>query len=226
MQNKNKTCLIVMPTNHNQDISLTLKVSTLIDITKEFEKEKVDFKIATYRGNKPFLNFENDDKNRKWVEKNEDILLNVLNIDNITPSKFDGIFIPSYLYIYEELKINDQSLCRIMSQFHEANKIICTLGHSSFVLCKCSNSEEGSWPYIGYNITGYSLNNLMRDNLFSSVPYVLEELIMLQGGNFVGSTEGSASDDVLVVSDRNIVTGLDDNSLSLCLHNLIKKMYN
>jgi putative intracellular protease/amidase len=224
MQNKNKTCLIIMPTNHNQDISLTLKVSTLIDIIREFEKEKVEIKIATYRGNKPFLNFENDEKNRKWVEKNEDILLNVLNIDNITSSKFDGILIPNYLYIYEELKINDHSLTRIIAQFHEANKVICTLGHSSYVLCKCLIPEEGTWPFIGYNLTGYSLNNLMRDNLFGNVHYVLEELIMLQGGNFVSSNEGGAADDVLVVSDRNLVTGMDDNSLNQCLHNLIKKI--
>lgn len=222
MNNKNKTCLIIMPTNQNQEISQTLKVSTLMEIFQQFEKEKVEIKIATYRGNKPFLNFENDDKNRKWVEKNEDILLNVLNIDNITPNKFDGILIPNYLYIYDELKINDNSLCKIITQFHKANKIICTLGHSTYALCKSFNEEE--WPFIGYNMTGYSLSNLLQDNMISDVQFIIEEMVMLQGGNFIAPSENKMTDDTLVITDRNLVTGLDDYSLTLCLYNLIKKL--
>jgi putative intracellular protease/amidase len=222
--NKNKTCLLIMPTNHNQDISLTLKVSTLIEIIKELEKEKIEIRIATYRGNKPYLNFENDEKNRKWVEKNEDILLNVSNLDNISPSKFDGVLVPNYLYIYDELKINDHSLCNLLTKFHLANKIICTIGHSTYSLCKCVESEENSWPFIGYNLTGYSLNNIMRENLFGVVPFIIEEMVLLQGANFISSSEASMSDDVLVISDRNIVTGMDDFSLHLCLHNFIKKL--
>jgi hypothetical protein len=62
----------------------------------------------------------------------------------------------------------------------------------------------------------------MRDNLFSSVNFIIEEIIMLQGANFISSD--SLSDDILVISDRNVITGMDDNSLILCLNNLIKKI--
>ena len=47
-------------------------------------------------------------------------------------------------------------------------------------------------------------------------------MIMLQGANFISSD--SLSDDILVISDRNVITGMDDNSLILCLNNLIKKI--
>jgi hypothetical protein len=47
---KNKTCLVIMPTNHGQDISSTLRLTVFIEIVKEFEKEKIEMKIATYRG--------------------------------------------------------------------------------------------------------------------------------------------------------------------------------
>ncbi len=239
MDHKKKTCLIVVPTNHNQDISLTLKISTLTEIIKEFDNEKIELKIATYRGNKPFLNFENEDKNRKWVEQNEDLLLNVLNIDNISPGKYDGIVIPNYLFIYDELKISDHSLTKLIAKFHKANKLICAVGHATYALCKCKclNQDEDEyssssgdsqnfqpWSFIGYNLTGFSLNNLMRENLFGTVPYIIEEMVSLQGGNFISSYEGSLSDDIMVISDRNVITAMDDNSLKLCLYNLTKKL--
>jgi putative intracellular protease/amidase len=129
---KNKTCLIILPTSHGQEISSTLRLSILIEIIKEFEKGGLSFKLATYRGNKPYLNFENDEKNRNWAIKNEDILLNVLNIDNISVSKYDGLFIPNYIYIYEELKLKDHNLTKLISQFHNANKAIATIGHSLY----------------------------------------------------------------------------------------------
>jgi hypothetical protein len=78
------------------------------------------------------LNFENDEKNRNWALKNEDILLNVLNIDNISVTKFDAIFIPNYYYIYEELKLKDNNLTKLISQFQIANKLIATIGHSLY----------------------------------------------------------------------------------------------
>ena len=31
-------------------------------------------------------------------------------------------------------------------------------------------------------------------------------------------------DDILIVIDKNIITGLDDNSLSLCISNIAKKV--
>jgi len=224
MLNKNKTCLLILPTNFSQDISQTLKVSMLTDIMKEFEKEKINVKIATYRGNKPYLNYENDEKNRKWAEKNEDLLLNVLNIENISATKFDAIFIPNYLYIYEELKIPDHSLCRVITQFEQLNKIICTIGHSTYALCKCLDPSNNYWPFLGYNITGYSLENILRENLMNVIPFIIEEMVMLQGGNFISSSDTNLADDVLVVADRNLVTGMDDNSLQLCLLNIIKKI--
>lgn len=78
------------------------------------------------------MNFENDEKNRTWASSNEDIFINVLNIDNIIPSKFDGLVIPNYMHIYEELKLGDHLLPKLILQFHQANKIICSIGHGTY----------------------------------------------------------------------------------------------
>ena len=71
-------------------------------------------------------------------------------------------------------------------------------------------------------MTGYSLAHLMKENLFTTLQYICEEMIMLQGGNFININD--MTDDLLVISDRNIITGMDDNSLHLCLNNLIRRL--
>ncbi len=50
--NKSKSILLILPTNHNQEISKTLKLSVFIEIIKTLEKDNIDFKIGTYRGKK------------------------------------------------------------------------------------------------------------------------------------------------------------------------------
>ena len=85
-----------------------------------------------------------------------------------------------------------------------------------------ANDENDSWLFPGYNLTGYSINSMMKENLFSSLPCVVEEIVMLQGGNFISSD--SMVDDVLIISDRNIVTGMDDYSLNLCLSTVLNKL--
>jgi len=50
MSTKTKSILLILPTNHNQEITKTLKLSTLIETIKIMEKASIEFKIATYRG--------------------------------------------------------------------------------------------------------------------------------------------------------------------------------
>jgi hypothetical protein len=71
-------------------------------------------------------------------------------------------------------------------------------------------------------MTGYSLSHLMKESLFTTLQYICEEMVMLQGGNFINVD--NMTDGILVISDRNLVTGIDDNSLQLCLCNLIKRL--
>jgi hypothetical protein len=71
-------------------------------------------------------------------------------------------------------------------------------------------------------MTGFSLNHVMRENLYSKIKFIVEEMVMIQGGNFVGCE--NLSDEILVISDRNVITGMDDNSLQLCLFNFIKRI--
>jgi len=91
-----------------------------------------------------------------------------------------------------------------------------------FISLCLANDDTDAWLFSGYNLTGFSINGIMKENLFSSLPYVIEEIVMLQGGNFISSD--NMVDDILVISDRNIVTGMDDYSLNLCLNTVLSKL--
>jgi hypothetical protein len=82
--------------------------------------------------------------------------------------------------------------------------------------------EGSSWPFVGYNMTGFSIYDMMNENMFNSLLYVVEEIVTLQGGNFLSSN--MMDDDILVVADKNLITGMNDNSLNMCLNNLFAKI--
>lgn len=90
----------------------------------------------------------------------------------------------------------------------------------NFSLTRCF--DDTTWAFIGYNMTGYSIANMMSENLFNSLPHVIEELVLMQSGNFVSSS--LMQDDVVVVADKNLVTAMDDNSLQLVLTTFVKKL--
>ncbi len=218
-------CLIPLPTNRNQDRELTLKIKDLVTIIKELEKEDIQIKFVTYHGEKPYLNFDDSSLIKEFITQHDELLSTVSNIDNAQVDNFDCLIIPSYPYLYEDLKVSDYSLVKLLTQFHSKNKVIMLYEHSTYALCKCKN-EDNSWPFVGYNLTGASVTSIMASDLFDTVP-VCEEEIMLMGGNFVGKEgnyiAGSLNNE-LVVCDKNIITGYDVNSLKMCLANLIQKI--
>ena len=222
---KNKTCLlIVSSTNSTYDTTKNgVKVSNIRELKNEFEKENIELKISTYKGKNAILNFENDEKNRVWVRDNQDLFSSPLSYDSLIneTKKFDGIIVPNFISVYEELKISDNSLTKVLLSFQKSNKIICCIGHSVICLCNCFD-ENNEWPYVNYNITGVSINQVISDSLFGVLPFIVQEQVILQGGNYLG-TENNC-DEQLIVIDKNVITGYDDYSFSLCLLNFINKL--
>ena len=215
-------CLIILPTDHKQERSLTLTIQDLIVIIKQLENDDITIKFVTYHGEKPYLNFDNSSMHKDFIDAHDELLSTVSNIDNVVPDNFDAVIIPSYVYIYEEIKIEDYSIVKLIENFYKKNKKIMAYEHSVYVLCKCV--EEMYWPFIGYSMTGFSIKNAIKMEL--NVP-ICEEEIMLLGGNYVGKERQSEEDNgnnEVVVCDKNIITGYDRNSLKLCLGCLKEKI--
>ena len=117
-------CLIILPTDHKQERSLTLTIQDLIVIIKQLENDDITIKFVTYHGEKPYLNFDNSSMHKDFIDAHDELLSTVSNIDNVVPDNFDAVIIPSYVYIYEELKIEDYSIVKLIENFYKKNKKI------------------------------------------------------------------------------------------------------
>lgn len=214
------TCLIILPTNHNQLSTTSLKIEDLIIIINQLEQNDFDIKFATYQGHKPFLNFENSSLYKEWLDKHDELISTVLNIKNINTNLYDCLILPSYPHLYAEMKIDDYDIINVVKAFHKDNKMILAYEHSVYVLCKCfEDKNESKWCFNGFNMTGLSIRNSIYNDIYTygEIP---EELITLQGGKYI---EAKGKGD-LIISDKNIITLYDNSSLKLGMILLINKV--
>lgn len=224
--NKHKV-LIILPTNHNQQLNETLKISDLIKIINPLEQGDIIIKLATYRGEKPLFNYEEGTRNnnKDWINQHDELLSSVSNIDNINSDNLDAVIIPSYLYIYQELLINDYNLVKLINSFINKDKIVFTYSHSTYVLSKCyDKSNKDIWPLVGYNICGISLEKSLLYQEEYHIP-ICEEEICSMGGNYI-KNEDSNNNKEIFCYDKGLLTGCDDNCIQIMINCLIYKLNN
>lgn len=224
-QTKNKI-LIILPTNHNQSRNETLKITELMGIIQPLEKENFSIKLATYRGEKPFFNFEGSESYKEWLSAHDEQLSMVSNIDNINSDIFDAVIIPSYLYIYKEIEITDYNLVSVINSFVLKDKIVVVYEHSSYVLTKCTSGDLNAWPLIGYNISGISFEKSLLLQEEYQIPNCEEEITLL-GGNYLKNEGGNRGENKEIFCfDKGILSGSDGNSLKMMMICLISKLNN
>ncbi|XP_048663585.1 glutamine amidotransferase-like class 1 domain-containing protein 1 [Marmota marmota marmota] len=93
---------------------------------------------------------------------------------------------------------------------------ICAIGHGVAALC-CATSEDRSWVFHGYSLTGPSVYELVRAPGFARLPLVVEDFVKDSGAGF----SASEPDAVHVVLDRHLVTGQNANSTVPAVQNLL-----
>lgn len=203
---------------------------------QEFKKlcnlNNIEYNIATYKGKLPIINIYKDEQNKNWVNNfldNECCSSTLIDIKNINEDEYNAIIIPSFIDIYKELSETDNVLADKLLTFYENGKIIYTTGHSSYSLALVfktieieKNNKLLSWPFLGYDITGTSLNKFLEDKCFLEIDKSVEEVIVLKGANFI-DLENKESNK-LVVECRNVLTAYDEDSFVSGLEKLINKL--
>ncbi|EHB17830.1 Parkinson disease 7 domain-containing protein 1 [Heterocephalus glaber] len=156
------------------------------------------------------------ESNARWVQ---DFRLKAYaspaKLESIDGARYHALLIPSCPGALADLA-NSGSLARILQHFRSESKPICAIGHGVAALC-CATSEDRSWVFHGYSLTGPSVYELIRAPGFARLPLVVEDFVKDSGAGF----SASEPDAVHVVLDRHLVTGQNANSTVPAVQNLL-----
>ncbi|KAM6172068.1 glutamine amidotransferase-like class 1 domain-containing protein 1 isoform 1-T1 [Erethizon dorsatum] len=156
------------------------------------------------------------ESNARWVQ---DFRLkayaNPAKLESIDGARYHALLIPSCPGALADLA-NSGSLARILQHFQSESKPICAIGHGVAALC-CATSEDRSWVFHGYSLTGPSVYELVRAPGFARLPLVVEDFVKDSGAGF----SASKPDAMHVVLDRHLITGQNANSTIPAVQNLL-----
>ncbi|XP_058160870.1 glutamine amidotransferase-like class 1 domain-containing protein 1 isoform X3 [Dasypus novemcinctus] len=157
-----------------------------------------------------------NESNARWVQ---DFRLksyaSPARLESIDGARYHALLVPSCPGALADLA-SSGSLARILQHFHSESKPICAIGHGVAALC-CATSEDGSWVFRGYSVTGPSVLELVRAPGFARLPLVVEDFVKDAGAGFSASAPGA----VHVVLDRHLVTGQNAGSTAAAVQNLL-----
>ncbi|XP_010844109.1 PREDICTED: Parkinson disease 7 domain-containing protein 1 [Bison bison bison] len=157
-----------------------------------------------------------NESNTRWVQ---DFRLKAYaspaKLESIDGARYHALLIPSCPGALVDLA-SSGSLARILQHFHSESKPICAVGHGVAALC-CATSEDRSWVFQGYSVTGPSVYELVRVPGFAHLPLIVEDFVKDAGACF----SASEPDAMHVVLDRHLVTGQNASSTVPAVQNLL-----
>lgn len=136
-------------------------------------------------------------------------------LESIDGARYHALLIPSSPGAMSDLA-HSGYLAKILQHFISEKKPVCAVGHGVSALC-CAVTEERSWIFRGYSLTGPSVLELVRRRDFANLPIVVEDFVKDSGATY----SASEVDAVHVVLDRHLVTGQNDQSTVAAVQNLI-----
>ncbi|ELR56825.1 Parkinson disease 7 domain-containing protein 1, partial [Bos mutus] len=163
-----------------------------------------------------------NESNARWVQ---DFRLKAYaspaKLESIDGARYHALLIPSCPGALVDLA-SSGSLARILQHFHSESKPICAVGHGVAALC-CATSEDRSWVFQGYSVTGVSARmdgragqRCRSPGVFARLPRSVEDFVKDAGACFSGP--GAR---VHVVLDRHLVTGQNASSTVPAVQNLL-----
>ncbi|XP_072826705.1 glutamine amidotransferase-like class 1 domain-containing protein 1 isoform X4 [Vicugna pacos] len=157
-----------------------------------------------------------NESNARWVQ---DFRLKAYaspaKLESIDGARYHALLIPSCPGALADLA-SSGSLARILQHFHGESKPICAVGHGVAALC-CATTEDRSWVFQGYSVTGPSVYELVRAPGFAHLPLIVEDFVKDAGACF----SASEPDAVHVVLDRHLITGQNASSTVPAVQNLL-----
>ncbi|QHE53909.1 type 1 glutamine amidotransferase domain-containing protein [Pontibacillus sp. HMF3514] len=145
-------------------------------------------------------------------------LKNTVKLDEIDPSKYDGVFLPGGHGTMVDFPDNE-AMKKVLQHFADEDKVIGSVCHgpAGFVGVKDSN---GKYIVDGKRMTGFTNEEEKDTQLDSKVPFLLETRLTEQGAHFLAEPNYTEH----VEADGKFVTGQNPQSSLATARKFVQKV--
>jgi len=122
-------------------------------------------------------------------------------LEDVVPTSYDIVFYPGGHGPMEDLAVSEVS-GRLLTQALDSGTQVGVLCHAPAALLP-ARREDGSWPFAGYRMTGFSNAEETQAGLAAKAPWLLENRLVELGADYTAADPWA----VHTVHDRNLHTG-------------------
>ncbi|MET8716413.1 type 1 glutamine amidotransferase domain-containing protein [Streptomyces sp. NPDC004735] len=122
-------------------------------------------------------------------------------LEDIVPTSYDIVFYPGGHGPMEDLAVSEVS-GRLLASALDSGTHVAVLCHAPAALLP-ARREDGSWPFAGYRMTGFSNAEETQAGLADKAPWLLENRLVELGADYAAADPWA----VHTVHDRNLHTG-------------------
>jgi len=123
------------------------------------------------------------------------------SIDDVDVTDYDVVFYPGGHGPMEDLAVDAVS-GRILTEALDSGRILGVLCHAPAALL-AAKREDGSWPFTGYRMTGFTDEEETLAGLAPKAPWLVQSRLAELGADFVAAEAFSPHMEI----DRNLYTG-------------------
>jgi putative intracellular protease/amidase len=174
-----------------------------------FKDANADITIASPQGGQPPLDPKSDEpdfqtaatERFKGDAEAQLALANSVRLANVSAEDFDAVFYPGGHGPLWDLTADTESIALIERMF-ASGKTVAAVCHAPAVL-RNAVSPDGTPLIEGKSVTGFSNSEEEAVQLTEVVPFLLEDELMMKGGNYSKSSDWHP----YVVTDGKLITG-------------------
>lgn len=174
-----------------------------------FRDANADITIASPQGGQPPLDPKSDEADFQTAATErfkadpdaQAALANSVRLADMSAADFDAVFYPGGHGPLWDLTEDAESIALIERMF-AAGKAVAAVCHAPAVL-RNAVAPDGSPLVEGKSVTGFSNSEEEAVQLTDVVPFLLEDELMMKGGNYSKSSDWHP----YVVTDGNLITG-------------------
>jgi len=123
------------------------------------------------------------------------------SIADITVADYDVVFYPGGHGPMEDLAV-DAISGRIMTEALDSGQVLGVVCHAPAAMLAAVR-EDGSWPFTGYRMTGFTDEEETLGGLAPKAPWLVQSRLVERGADFVAGTAWAPHTEI----DRNLYTG-------------------